>query len=264
MTEHYNLEGILQRMNDKYELQTKSLEPLALHYSQHQIACLSLWFWQVPRGWSRDIQELEDMKSMVSGQEYGLPLPFPILVSDGSSGSLEYLMKCGDDFYLFYEEITQLLHIDEPSELRDILSALGTEEDLRVTPVNYLPEYGGRSVIADGNIPSSWSNKIGMEVSCSNLFYNHGIFGSDILLFWRGSPNDNPKYLVEAEYRHYIWDTASNDIWRIEEAQGLQKIIDILKNPFRYLTLLLMPIVRRPRTQQRVIEKVLVNQRSRD
>lgn len=73
------------------------------------------------------MQELEDLKEVMSGQEYSLPLPVPILVSDGSSESSEFLMKCGEEFYLFCDISYELLHIDEPSELRGILSILGTE-----------------------------------------------------------------------------------------------------------------------------------------
>lgn len=245
VTECYNLEGILQRINDKYELRMKSLQPLALQYSQHQATYLSLWFWQIPRGWSQDIQELEDLKEMVSGQEYGLALLVPILVSDGRDGSTEFLIKCGDDFYLFCEISHELLHIDEPSELRGILSALNNDNDLNVTPVNYLPEYGGPNIVDDSNIPSGWSNKIDKQVSCVDLFYKHGIYGPDILLFWHGSANDAPKYLVEAECSQYIWETISDEIWRIDRAQGLQDILDILGDTSRYLTLSPVPIMYR-------------------
>ena len=143
-------------MNDRHKLQTKSLDPLAIQYNQHQITHLPLWFWQIPRGWSQDIEELEDLKEMVSGQEYGLPLPVPILVSDGSSGSSEFLMKRGEEFYLFYEMFHQLLHIDKPSDLRGILSVLnsGSYENLQTTPVSYLPEYGGPNIVTDDNVPS--------------------------------------------------------------------------------------------------------------
>lgn len=254
MTECYNLEGILQRINDKYELRTKPLHSLALQYSQHQIPYLSLWFWQIPRGWSQDIKELEDLKEMVSGHEYGLPLPVPILVSDGSSGIPEFLMKCGDEFYLFCETSHDLFHIDEPSELRGILSVLGTTDgDLKVTPVNYLPEYGGQNIVDDSNVPSAWSNRIDIRVSCADLFDKHGIYCSDILLYWHGSADDAPKYLVEGYRGHYIWETVSNDVWRIDEAQGLQDFLDILKNPSRHLTLSLVPAAHRPKTPRKII-----------
>ena len=257
MTERYDLEDILLRINEEYELRTKPLQPLALQYSQHQITCLSPWFWQIPHGWSQDIEELEDLKEMVSGQEYGLPLPVPVLVSDGSSGSPEFLMKCGDDLYLFYETSHELLHIDEPSDLRVILSVLGSsdDDDLKVTTVDYLPEYGGPNVVGDSDVSSGWSNRIDKRVSCADLFYKHGIYGSYILLFWHGSVNDSPKYLVEAEYDHYIWDTISNDVWRIGRAQGLQHILDILGDPSRYLTLSLVPTVYRSKTPREVIEE---------
>ena len=67
ITECYNLEGILLRLGEMNELQTKSLDPLALYYNQHQVACLSLWFWQIPRGWTQDVQLLDDLRETMLG-----------------------------------------------------------------------------------------------------------------------------------------------------------------------------------------------------
>ena len=252
VTECYNLEGTLQRINDGYELRTKSLPPL-VEYSRQQTPYLSLWFWQIPCGWSQSTEEIEDLKEVIDYQDYGLPLPVPVLVNDQSHQSIELLMKCGDDFYLFCEISHDIFRIDEPSELRRILSVLNTKNGLKVTLVNRLPEYGGPNIVDDSNVPSGWSNEIDKEVSCADLFYKHGIHGSDILLFWHGSANDAPKYLVEDESSHYIWDTISNEVWRIVRAQGLQDILDILEDGSRYLTLSLVPSVHRSETPGKLV-----------
>ena len=74
-------------------------------------------------------------------------------------------MECGQEFYLLYEIAHQVLHIDGPSNLRNILFVLGTCEDLKVTPLILLPEYGGPNDVANNNVPSGWSNKIDKEIS---------------------------------------------------------------------------------------------------
>ena len=48
---------------------------------------------------------------------------------------------------------------------------LGTNEDLKITPVNYLPEYGGPDVVADNNVPSGWCNQLDEKISGANLLY---------------------------------------------------------------------------------------------
>ena len=92
-------------------------------------------------------------------------------------------MKREEDFTISMRSPTQLLHIDEPLGFRDVLSMLGTNEDLTVTPVNHLPEYGGPDVVADNNVPSSWCNTLDEKISCADLFYRHGTFGLAILNF---------------------------------------------------------------------------------
>lgn len=104
----------------------------------------------------------------MSGREHGIHLLVLILASDGSSGSSEFLMECGQEFYLFYEIAHQVLHIDGPSNLRNILFVLGTCEDLKVTPLILLPEYRGPNDVANNNVPSGWSNKIDKEISCTD------------------------------------------------------------------------------------------------
>ena len=266
VAERYDLEGVLQRMNDdNYQFQTKPMEPLALHYKQHQIPYLSLWFWQIPRGWKQDLQDFNDLKEMFPGQDFGLPLPVPILVSVGIPGNTEFLMKCGKDFYIFSEIPHYVYHIDEPSELHDILSTLDTraEKHLKTTFVNLLPEYGGPNVVADDNVPIGWSNKIDKGVSCASLFYKHDISNTSLLLFSKGSSNEYSKYLVEAGDGHYIWNTVSDQISRIDKAQGLEDILDILKDPSRHLHLSPLPPLCRSKVPPGDIEKGLVVQRSR-
>ena len=155
MTEPYSVVIILRCMeNDFSGLQTKLLRPLYEHSPPDQILWLSLWFWQVLKGWSQSFGDLDYIQEVVSGcYEYGLPLSDPLLLSDGSSSrcGTEFLLKPGDDFYLYYDVSSDLIHIDEPIALHDILLVISTERfvGLKTTSVNPLPEHGGPNVVAD-------------------------------------------------------------------------------------------------------------------
>ncbi|CAD6592835.1 MAG: dual specificity protein kinase kns1 [Alectoria sarmentosa] len=123
--------------------------------------------------------------------------------------------------------------------VHDILRVLGTGlyVGLKTTLVNRLPEYGGPRVVAVNELPEGWSNKIS-EVSCRQAFFEHGVFGSTVLLSHDGGLDGTRLYLVTAEAEeYYIWDSASDDISRIEKVEGLQYILDIVKDPSRYLSL---------------------------
>lgn len=67
VTECYNLEGVLQRISGGFELQTESVDPLNLQHNPLYDTDLSLWFWQVPSGWSQDEKELEYFQEIALG-----------------------------------------------------------------------------------------------------------------------------------------------------------------------------------------------------
>ena len=143
----------------------------------------------------------------------------------------EYFIKSGEEFYVFYWMYPQLVHVDKPSGLHEILSILGRGscKELETTKVNRLPEYGGPDIVADGNVPVGRSNKIDKTVSCGELSHKLEIWYPHLLLFCNGGRTDTPKYLVEGDSGHYyILDTTSNDVWRIVKVQGLQDILDNL------------------------------------
>ena len=100
-----------------------------------------------------------------------------------------------------------------------------------------MPEFGGPKVVLDNDVPKSWSNKVN-KVSCAQAFFDHGIFAEAPLLAQDSSLDDNLLYLVEGESaKYYIWKPAFNEVSRIDEAEGLQDILDIFNDPSRHLTL---------------------------
>ena len=240
MTQSYDLRGILRRIHEHSdELKTKPLESLSHWYSQHQIPHLPLWFWQIPRGWSQDEKRLREMKDLIDGQMYGLPLPIPIIVSDGQDGGTEYLMKCGDRYYIFLEVPSILYKVEEPNELSKILRTLGDKrwEGLRLTECEILPEYGGPDKVPDNEVPHGWSNEINQGVCDDELFDRHGISLPSLLLYRDGGYSPSPAYLVEACDHFYIWDVDSNNISKILQPEALQDILEALKVSFENLTL---------------------------
>ena len=206
VTELYSLIKILHRMDEDIGLRTKPLKPLSQHSPLNQVLSHSIWFWEVPKGWSQSFCDLGYIQEVISGcYEYGLPLSVPMLLTNKISGSTIFFLKSGDEYYLYYEISSELVHIDEPTSLQDILRVLGNEEvmGLKTTHVNVLPEHGGPNVVADDDVPEGWTNKINKEVRCGDIFYKRGIYGSDILLFQDGCLNGTTQYLVEAERDEY-------------------------------------------------------------
>ena len=242
VTEVYSLTKILRRMNeDHFGPQTKRLKPLSQHSPPDQSFYHSLWFWEVPEGWSQSTCDLQYIQDVILGcYEYGLPLSVPLLLTNKISGSTIFFLKSGEGYYLYYEISSELVHVDYPTNLHDILRELGTERwmGLKTTHVNVLPEHGGPNCVADDNVPEGWTNKINKEVCCGEVFYEHGVYASDIMLFQDGGLNGTPQYLVEAERKqYYIWRPDPDRVSHIDEAEGLQDVLDLLKDPSRQLSL---------------------------
>lgn len=260
VTEAYSLKKILRRMNEGSDIQTKPLKPLSQHSPPDQLLYHSLWFWEVPKGWSQSICDLEYVQDVVPGcYEYGLPLSVPMLLSNKISGSTIFFLKSGEEYYLYYEISSELVRIDDPTNLHDILRVLGTEEvvGLKTTHVNVLPEHGGPNAVADDTVPEGWTNRINKELCCGDVFYEHGIYASDILLSQDGGLNGTPQYLVEAENdEYYIWSPDPDKISGIDEAEGLQDILDILDDHSRQLSLTAIDVRSRYKGHERTMEDV--------
>ena len=241
VTELYTLNKILRRTDEGFVMQTKPLRPLSHHSPPDQPLYHSLWFWEVPKGWSQSFLDLEYIQDVIPGCcQYGLPLFVPMLLTNKISGSTIFFLKSGEEYYVYYEISSELVHVDHPTNLHEILRVLGTEQflDLKTTHVNMLPEYGGPNVVADENVPEGWTNKISQEVCCGQSFFERGIYASNIPLLREGSLNGTPRYMVEAEREeYYIWTPDPDKVLHIDKAEGLQDILDILKDPSRQLSL---------------------------
>lgn len=239
VTQSYKLRGILKRIHGtSIELRTKVLESLSHWNSQHQIAYLPLWFWQIPKGWSQNSKALKETKELLDdGLEYGIPLLVPILVSNHGT---EYFMRCGDRHYLYCEISGDLHRIEEPTEFKEILPVLGSTycQGLKLTQCDYLPEYGGPGIVPDEEVPPNWTKRVDQDACENDFFGRHDIRYPTPLLFREADRGLPALYLVcGSPSRFYIWDVVSNDISKIEQPDTLQDILDVLKDSLGELTL---------------------------
>ncbi len=222
-------------------LKTKTLETLSEWHSQHQITHLPLWFWQIPWGWSQNMEKLDEIMEFVDCHEYGLPLPIPILVSDGRDGVEKCLMKCGDRYYIFIGITGDLHRVEEPAELAQVLRCLGRREwkGLKLTECYEVPEYGGTNQVPDEEVPSGWSNVVEQKLSDIEFFRRHGITLPSRLLFREASCDLPVLYLVDANIpsQFYLWDISSDEVCKIERPEALQDILDTLMESLDNLTL---------------------------
>ena len=157
-------------------------------YTSTQLLWPLLWFRQVPKGWSRSFGDLDYIQEVGPGcYEYGLPLSLPLLVSDGRSGrcGTEFLIKCGEDFYLYYGISDNLVYIDELIALHDILRVISIEPLVCLKTTSVDPEHGGPNVDADSHVPEGWTKIIDREVrkvSSRDSFQGHGHSAATLLL----------------------------------------------------------------------------------
>ena len=89
----------------------------------------------MPPGWTNADTELcaasdwgrTDGKGVVMAKIYGFENPMPVMCSTRESGSLKYMFKAGDDFYVWSEIQDEVWKITYPTTVDDILSAMMTK-----------------------------------------------------------------------------------------------------------------------------------------
>ena len=231
VTQSYKLRGILKRIHgNSIELRTKNLESLSHWNSQHQIAYLPLWFWQIPKGWSQNSKGLKETKELLyDGLEYGIPLPVPILVDNQG---LVHFMRCGDRYYLYCFISGDSHRIEEPTEFKEILRILASTycEGLKLTQCDYLPEYGGPDIVPDEEVPPDWTKRVDQDACKNDFFGRYDIRYPSPLLFREADRGLPALYLVRGcSSQFYIWDVVSSSISKIEQPDTLQDILDVLK-----------------------------------
>ena len=236
VTQTYKLRGVLQRIHkDSFGLRIRPLESLSHWYSQHQITHPPISSDEIPSGWSQSLNDIREIDDLLNVHEYGLPLPVLILASQD-----EYLMRCGDRYYIYHDIWCNLNRVEEPTKLSQILRALGTRnwEGMKLAECDPLPEYGGPYNVADEEVPPGWSKRVDQGVYDKEFFDLHDISRPSLLLFHEADWSLPALYFIKGfnPSRFYIWNVAFGKISRIEQPETLQDILDTLKGCFDELT----------------------------
>lgn len=185
----------------------------------------------------KDIRKIDDLLIV---HACGLQLPVLILASQ-----CEFLMKCGDRYYIYHDVWCTLNRVEEPTELSQILRRLGHThwegywEGMKLAECDRLPEYGGPYSLTDEDIPCGWSKQVDQGLCNTEVFDRHGISVQSLLLFHEADRGLPALYLVWAysPLSFLIWDTVSNELSKIEQPSALHDILDALQGSSNGLTL---------------------------
>lgn len=237
VTQTYRLRGVLQRIHkNSFGLRTRPLESLSHWYSQHQITHPPIRSEEIPSGWSQKMKNIREIDDLLNVHERGLPLPVLILAS-----KCELLMRCGDRYCIYHDIWCNLIRVEEPNDLSEILRALGDRNrgGMRLTECDPLPEFGGPYYVADEEVPLGWSNRVDQDLCRTEIFDRPGIPVSRLLLSREDDRGTPALYLVKgySPIRYLIWDTVSTDVSEIEQPKTLQDILDALRGSLDELTL---------------------------
>lgn len=169
MSDPYELRGVIRRMSvDSPELQVKELWRLPAERFETSIEYLKLSSDKIPKNWYNNVKALQDLRQAVPAQEYGLSLPLPILTFGGSSHGLGYqLFQSGERYYIYDQISFDILRINEPRILQDILQVLNDDsmnalQGLNLENLELLPEYGGPHRVSDDDVPQGWTKQVGL------------------------------------------------------------------------------------------------------
>ena len=253
VTEPYELQGILRRIKyGSVELQLKELIPLPRERFEPSGDYLQLSSEEIPNGWSNTFEDFDDLRQKVDAQELGLALPLPIL-SYEHFGLAYQLFQSGNRCYIFNQISSDVFRIEEPVRLQDILRTLNDTSregpsGLKLKEVELLPEYGGPNRIPDNKVPNGWTNSV--DAMIVNYDWCRGVGLSIIpntLLYSESYMDGTSVYLFECQpslrSAYYFWNPSLDDIYRIDETEGLPDILAALEDPSRKLKLRLLEIL---------------------
>ena len=208
----------------------------------------------IPKGWYNDLQGLKDLRQIVPAQEYGLSLPLPILEFGGSSLGLVYqLFQSGERYYIYDQISFDILRINQPMMLQDILQALNNAskqalQALTLEKLGLLPEYGGANRFPDGDVPQNRTNQVESKIVNDAWCRGYGLSTCpNTLLYSESYLDGTPAYLFESQpslrSSNYLWKSSSDAICRIDETDGLSDVLEALNDAsFKLKLTLLRPL----------------------
>ncbi len=249
--EPYELRDLLRGIKSGcVELELKERFPL-LERPESGEKNLQIGPQEVPKGWSNDIERLDDIRQMVVFQEFGLALPSSIFQYKkdfhirGKEVHRAYqLFQSGDRYYIFDQNTEALDRIEEPAGFQSILRTLNDTSDhlpsrLKTREVGRLPK------IKDSNVPKGWTNTMELYAVEDNGFRGFGL-GRVLytLLYSESYMGKTPAYLFKnqpsSHSEIYLWKPSLDQVYRIDNTDGLLEILAVLANPFGKLKLTLL------------------------
>ena len=234
------------------KLQLKELQPLPRERFEPSGDYLQLSSDEIPKSWSNNFKDLHDLRQMADAQEFGLQLPLPILTHGVSD---DQLFQSGDRCYMFNPMSSDIFCVEEPVRLQDILHSLRNtpyqhpkDGGLKLQRMERLPEYGGPNRIPDNKVPEGWTNKVDPNTVDYDWCRGWGLSMFPTTLLHSESHLDGtPAYLFESQpsrrSANYIWKPARDEVYRIDEDDGIPGILATLRDPSKeFKTTLLEPL----------------------
>ncbi len=246
--EPYKLRDILRGIKSGcVELELKERLPL-LERPESGEKNLQIGPQEVPKGWSNDIERLDDIRQMVVFQKFGLALPSSIFQykrdfhTPGKEVHLAYqLFQSGDRYYLFNQDTEILDRIEEPAGFKGILRKLNDTPGhlpirLKTREVGRLPK------IKDSDVPKGWTNHMAPYTVSHHRCRGFGLGWAQYkLLHSRSYMDKTPAYLLENQSSShsgiYLWKPKEEQVYRVDDTDGLPGILAVLANPFGKLKL---------------------------
>ena len=265
ITKFYTLQGILRRIKGLVvELPMKDLPrspSKCLNPSENYIKLSPN---QIPQRWSNDPNRFSDLHQMMVPQKFGLQLPLIMILYCNYPDNYT-LFQSGHNYYLYEPIIGEVLQIEEPLGLEEILRELQQSFWYlhlhamgKLKRLHQLSEYGGPIIIPDYDVPHGWTNIPNASWLADPIWSRGWKLSSltpSILLFSETYLGGPPAYIFESvgslRSSFYLLVALHGEIYRIDDTEGLPEILLILADPSRKLTL--TPLCSLPGTESYMV-----------
>lgn len=235
------LQDILQALNDTSRNALRGLEVEKLELLPEYGGLNRVPDGDVPQGWTNQVDSQTINHVWCRG--YGLgTCPNTLLCSESYlDGTPAYIFESQPSLhssnYLWKPSLNAIYRIDKTEGLPDVLAALKDASiGLSITLLQSLP--GRESYrIADDEMPCGWM-RVSNPDACESLPWNkHRIAPPVPILQSVDSTTGRSRFIVQSGGDFYLGNMATNEIYRVSAAMGMESIIRALKDPSQGLKL---------------------------
>ena len=183
----------------------------------------------LPAHWARDERTLALASRSFPHRTYDLPKCIPILVHDDERN---YLVRAGDNFYLYNQPLQDVVRIDQPTDLLQVLENLNNPRPFQVTamrkPISPVVASKFRLDPKDAFLPCGWYDDFhGCEEVLQYLdLSKYGLQYPTPLMVRK----DGRKVLLECDGAYYV-KFFEDDIYRVDSPKDLAAILSALEEP---------------------------------